>query len=356
VPPHIVVDISGHGFGHAAMTLPVLTALKARRPDVRLTVRSGLAAGWLRARVETPFDYIADADFGMAMAGSLTVSARESLDHYRRMHGDWPGAVAGAAAALAPLKADLLLSNISYLSLAAAQALGIPCVAYSSLNWADVFWAYCGNLPGAEAIREQMAEAYAAADVFLQPEPSMPMPSIGNGRPVGPVVRCGRNRRAEVAQALGLTLQTRILLLSLGGGSAPIDYAAWPRLLGWHVIVGDDEAPGHPDVSSWSRLDMPFRDALASADALLVKPGYGLITEAVFSGKPLLYAPRAGWPENEAQIAWLHQRGRGEAVSEDVLGAGAFLRAAERLLSPPLTLPVCPDGAGEVAEAVLARL
>jgi len=356
LPPHIVVDISGHGFGHAAMTLPVLEAVKQLRPNARLTVRSSLPERWLRTRVNVPFDYRTYHDFGMAMADSLHVCEQASLNHYVTLHRKWPEVVSRAAEELNDLHPDLVVSNISYLSLVAAHRIGIDRVAYSSLNWADVFWHYCGRLAGSEAIMEQMVAAYAAADLFLQPTPSMPMPSIRNGRPTGPVARLGRDRRAEIARVLRLEPETRIAVLSLGGIATPIDYPTWPRLGGWRLIVGSDDPPGHPEVTSWSQLHMPFIDILASADVLVTKPGYALFTEAVCNGKPLLYAPRDRWPETAAQVAWLMRHGRGEPIEEHALRAGAFLGVAERLRRLPPTPSPRPNGAWEVAEALLGRL
>lgn len=338
------------------MTLPVLSALAALAPDVRVTIRSGLPESWLRERLEVPFDYVAGHDFGMAMESSLRVRAQATFDYYSTLHRDWDLTVAEASDALRPLEADLLVSNISYVSLAAAQAIGLDRMAYSSLNWADVFWAYCGHLQGARAIRDRMAEAYAAADLFLQPKPSMPMPSILNGRPVSPVVRVGRNRREEIERKLGLVPGTQLMLLSFGGTALPIDYTVWPRLEGWHVVAGSDEPTGHPDVSSWRNLGTPFRDALASADVLVAKPGYGLFTEGVFSGKPILYLPRDGWPETGPLVEWLGRWGAGARIEEDVVRAGACTGPAQELLARPLKKPDASGGAEEVALAILDRL
>ena len=354
--PHIVVDITGHGYGHAAMTLPVVDALAALRPGLRLTLRSSLPDAWLRARVAAPFDYLVNHELGMAMENSLRVKAWESLAHYAAVHSDWDGAVARAAAELASLDADLLVSNVGYLSLAAARQIGIDRVAYSSLNWADVFWGYCGHLPGADRIMSQMVEAYAAAGAFIQPTPSMPMPSIRNGLSTAPVVRIGRNRRAEIARMLNLGDDVRLAVISLGGIETEVAYSAWPRLAGWRVVSGAQDRPDHPDVVLWNELGMPFIDILASADLLVIKPGYGLITEAVCNGKPALYVPRPGWPETEAQLAWLERHGIGRAISEQDLHGGRFLADASDLLSGNLPPPPAADGAGEVARLILERL
>ena len=39
---HLFIDISSHGFGHLAQVAPVVGALIGQRPDLRLTLRTGL--------------------------------------------------------------------------------------------------------------------------------------------------------------------------------------------------------------------------------------------------------------------------------------------------------------------------
>ena len=62
---HLFVDISSHGFGHLAITAPVLDALAKIAPNLRLTVRTRLARQLLEQRIHVPFGLIeASTDFG----------------------------------------------------------------------------------------------------------------------------------------------------------------------------------------------------------------------------------------------------------------------------------------------------
>jgi hypothetical protein len=254
------------------------------------------------------------------------------------------------------LKPNLVVSNVGYVALAAARRLGAPAIAYSSLNWADVFFAYCADFPGAAAIRDQIAEAYGAAEVFLQPAPSMAMPSILNGRPTAAVARVGRDRAGEIRGALGLGQETKLALISFGGIAAAVDFSAWPRWPGWRLIVADGAAPGHPDLTLASTLGVAFIDLIASADLMVIKPGYGLVTEAAANGKPALYISREGWPEEAAEIQWLTAHGRCAPLPAPALRAGTFQADAEAVLARPAPAPPSADGAREIAELLVERL
>ena len=82
---------------------------------------------------------------------------------------------------------DLLLADIPYLSLAAAERLRIPALALCSLNWADILAGYCQDEPDLAELRAPMLAAYHSAVAVLQPAPSMPKPDLTNVQPIGPI-------------------------------------------------------------------------------------------------------------------------------------------------------------------------
>src|SRR6185369_17691829 len=124
---HLFVDISSHGFGHLAITAPMLNALAAMAPGLRLTVRSGLPLHKLRQRIRPPFELIAaTSDFGYVMIDATRIDRPASAAAYRRAHADWSARVAEEARFLAGQQPDLVLTNVSYLPLAGAAQAGIP--------------------------------------------------------------------------------------------------------------------------------------------------------------------------------------------------------------------------------------
>lgn len=87
--PHLVVSISGHGFGHVAQTAPVLNRLHRLLPQLRLTVRSAVLSSHLRSRIHAPFDQLgSEGDIGMLMSSAIDVLADESGAAYRAFHAN----------------------------------------------------------------------------------------------------------------------------------------------------------------------------------------------------------------------------------------------------------------------------
>ncbi len=351
--PHLVVSVSGHGFGHIAQTAPILNSLHRHFPGLRLTVRSSAPVAQLRSRIHVPFNHLgSEGDIGMMMSSALDVQVEQSRAAYRAFHADWDARVNDEAHLLHDLKADLVLSDVGYLPLAGAQRAGIHNVALCSLNWADIYRHYCGN----DAIAVQIHDCYADADAFLRASPGMPMADLPNLVPVPPIAAIGTNRRAELRLRLQLTGDEMLVLVSLGGIASRLPMEAWPRIKGVRWLVQEDWRVKHPDAIILETLRMDFSDLLASSDALLCKPGYGSFVEAAGSGVPVIYVDRPDWPEAPALIEWLQQHGLCREVSRGALNKGELADALEQLWDSPRPKPVIPDGAEWVAEWLAERL
>src|SRR5574340_227453 len=351
--PHLVVSITGHGFGHVAQTAPVLNRLHERMPQLRLTVRSGVPLAYLRSRIHAPFAHLpGEGDIGMAMSSAIDVDVAASRAAYRAFHADWDRRIADEARLLHGLGADLVLSNVGYLPLAGAQRAGIANAALCSLNWCDVYRHYCGD----DTIAAQIHACYAGADAFLRITPGMAMEALPNLVPVAPIAAAGHNRRDELDHRLKLAKEEKLVLVSLGGIAGRLPVERWPRSDGVRWLVQQSWRVEHPDAIVLESLPMGFGDLLASSDALLCKPGYGSFAEAACSGIPVLYVSRADWPESPALVEWLQRHGVCREVSRDALEQGNLAGLLGEICHAPRPEPVIPEGAGQVADWIAERL
>jgi hypothetical protein len=245
---------------------------------------------------------------------------------------------------------------VAYLPLAAAQQAQIPSAAMCSLNWLDIFTAYCGTAPGAEKIMEQMRMAYAAAEVFLRISPGMPMQGFANVRNIGPIAAVGKNHRAQINAKLGLADTEKLVLVSMGGIAMRLPMERWASIPNVRWIVQADWEVSRPDVVVLESLQMDFIDVLASSDTILCKPGYGSFAEAACNGIPALYVAREDWPEEPYLIAWLEAHGLCRGVSRSHSETGEFAQQLQALFTLSKPRPVPPSGIAQAAEFLLQRL
>jgi hypothetical protein len=343
--PHLVVSISGHGFGHVAQTAPILNLLHKRIPLLRLTVRSAVALSHLRSRIHAPFDHLqSNGDIGMVMSSALDIRIEDSRAAYRTFHSDWDSKVAEEASLLRHLGADAVFSNVGYLPLAGAQQAGIPNVALCSLNWADIYRHCCGD----DDIATQIRNCYASANAFLRATPGMAMNDLPNLIPVAPIACVGINRRNELNHLLRLSTNEKLVLVSMGGIDSRLPIDRWPRIDSVRWLVPNSWQVSHPDTIILESLSMSFSHVLASCDALLCKPGYGSFVEAACSGTPVLYVNRANWPETQAMEDWLQQHGVCREISREQLEAGNFAEELTALWLTPQPARVEPNGVEQV--------
>lgn len=344
--PHLFVDISSHGFGHLAQAAPVLNALRSLRADVRLTVRSGLPHERLASRLAGDFEHIAGAsDFGFVMKNALDVDLPATAARYREFHADWPTRVGREAAFLSAMNPDLVFSDVAYLPLAGAVAVGISSVAMCSLNWADLVGEYFRGESWLPAIHAQILSAYRGAAAFLRTTPGMPMAELDNIIAIGPLAESPRLDRSEVAQRLGLPPDKRWVLVALGGFDFPLPIEDWPRR--------DDVLWLRPEIVG---KEVCFNDLLAASDAVITKPGYGTFTEAAVHGVPLLYLRRPDWPEEPHLIEWLTRNARAAEITRDQALRGDLLPALDALWASPAPARPAATGVAEGASALLRFL
>ena len=350
--PHLVVSISGHGFGHVAQTAPILNLLLDRIPQLRLTVRSSVPLAHLRSRIHAPFDHLpSHGDIGMVMSSALDVSNDDSRAAYRAFHADWDARVAEEARLLRELGADAVFSNVGYLPLAGAQSAGIANAALCSLNWFDIYRHYAGD----DAIAAQIYACYANADAFLRVTPGMAMETLPNLVEIAPVADVGHDRRDELARHLRLSKDEKLVLVSMGGITSRLPIERWPHIDGVRWLVQKNWQVDHPDTIVLESLTMSFSDLLASSDALLCKPGYGSFVEAACSGTSVLYVNRPDWPESPALIEWLQKYGVCREVSRNQLESGDIALDLSSLWSAPQVTPPVASGATQVVDWLLRK-
>ncbi len=347
---HLFVDISSHGFGHLAITAPVLNALSEIAPDLRLTVRTLLPQQILLERIHHPFALIkGSSDFGYVMIDATRIDLPASAAAYLQAHAEWPKHASEEARFLAKLKPDLVLTNVSYLPLAGADAAGIPSLSLCSLNWADLFAHFFGNEPWAAKIHGEMLAAYRSAQAFLRITPGMPMPQLDKRTNIGPIARIGKKHN------IGLN-GDKAVLIALGGIAHFLPVENWPSLPGIRWLVPSAWQCQHPSAIAFESFGLSFTDLLCSVAAIVTKPGYGMFTEAACNGTPVLYQRRDDWPEQDCLIDWLGENGASLEIAAADLHTGELEGKLAALWQQTRRCRPKSSGSRDAAERILTAI
>ena len=351
--PHIVVSVSGHGFGHLSQAGAVINALAAVTENFTVEIRSPLPESVIAGWVTVPFEYKqSEDDIGMCMANALEVDKAASLKAYRELHASWDAKVEALGQEFQKAGVSLVIADIAYLPLVAAQSAGIASAALCSLNWAEILTCY---LPEQEQWIAEASSAYQNAEVFIVPEPGMKMPWLTNQCRVGPIGRQGHNYRRIVNDRIGCTDYGYLVLVGMGGIQHSLDLTRWPSELHGkpvHYLVSEGQRDQRADSSVVSDLPFDYADLMASCDLVVTKPGYGMFVEAAGAGIPVLFAWRGQWPDVPSITAWLESVGRALPISHEQLDKGHVSEAMEALLAEGGYPGIELTGAGEAAQIV----
>lgn len=355
--PHLLLAVSGHGYGHLAQCAPVVNALWELYPELRLTVCGSLPHAVVAARLDRDFSYRHTAlDPVLPMFSAWDVDVDAAIGVYRDFYRNREAGLQQDLALLRESRPDLVLADIPYRILLAAQAAGVPAIGLCSLNWAAIHAAYCADSRDSAAITGHMLSGYRAAEVFLAPAPALPMPGLDNYRAIGPVARCGTQCTAALQQRTGLPPGTRYVLVAMGGIATRLPLANWPRMAGVAWVFAEPVSSARDDIVLFDSLSIPFIDVLTSAAAVLTKPGYGTYAEAVCNGVPLLSLERPDWPETRYLNDWARAHGRLAEISRGQLEAGGFAAVLEQLWQQPAKPAPAPVGIAQATEIIRARL
>ncbi|MDG3086062.1 hypothetical protein P7F88_08115 [Vibrio hannami] len=310
---HICFSITAHGFGHGAISCSVINQFINKIPDCRITVLSKLPSSYLQDRIVREFTHISEGhDFGMMMHSPIEVDVSASHDKYMHLLEDWDSCVEREKQCLAEIKPDLLISNISPISLTAAMQLGIKTASVAPFNWAQIYQAYSldEQNPSTQKLHQKMCDVYQRVDFVFKPLPSVPdnnndeinIASIAS-HPVKPA--------AELISANQLDDKKQILF-ALGGIPMPIELPQLPELEGWHWLVDQKTPENRTDMRHIADLSLSFLQLLASSDVIITKPGYGSYCEIAALAKHkqvrVLSLVRPDWPETPYLNAFLRAR------------------------------------------------
>ncbi len=357
--PLIVCYVSGHGFGHAVRVTEVLCAVRRRRPDVRLMIRSP-APAWLFDQVGERIHVPCRLDIGVIQRDSLTLDADASLNAYRTLIARKAELVEAEARALDSCAPTLVFADIPALAFDIAGRLGIPAVGMANFSWDWIYADYVSALPAYADVVTDLRASYGQASLLLRLPMHGDLSAFPRVRDIPLVARWPKLPPAETRRRLSLPEGERVVLLSFGGFGLPLRHASALADVRYVVTqsAGDDSFP-HPLARFISNEELAaagvrYEDLVAASDVVMTKPGYGIVTDCIAGGTRMIYTARGRFAEYDVLVDGIRAHLPSVFISNDDLHAGRWAGAIEAALALPRRPPtVRLDGAEVAAEALL---
>jgi UDP:flavonoid glycosyltransferase YjiC (YdhE family) len=349
--------VSGHGFGHAVRSAQVARGLLNR--GVQVKVRTD-APDWLfPAQVERLPSPGWPLDVGVAQHDGLDLDVDETRRRWTSFARDFDAHAEVEARLLVEHGVDVLLGDIPPLAFASAARAHIPSAALGNFGWDWIYAAW----PDFEAVIGQVQAGYRQADVLfrlpLHSPASDAFPAFDVVEDVPLIARRATHSRREVRADIGLPDDARVVLLSFGGFTAHgLDVRALGEWTGYVFVLtpplslATAELPRNAVALTENPAD--YVSLLNACDAVVTKPGYGIVADCVANRVAMLFTDRGPFREYDVLVEALPTLCRARyAPREDVLAGQLGPHLDALFESPAVWTEQRLDGASIVAERLL---
>ena len=357
--------ISGHGFGHASRQVEIINAFARRRPDVGIVLRTSVSR-WLLERTLTSAFVLDDrpVDTGVVQIDSLHLDESATVAQARDFHATIDARAAAEADLLRAHHVRFVVADAPPLGCAAAARARVPSAVVSNFTWDWIYAEYREHLQGAPELIPGIQAAYRLADEAWRlpmhggfetfDSPVRADAAAGQAPAIVDVPFVARHSARDPRDTrarLGLPPDRRLVLPSFGAyGVHGIALAQETLDLdpSWCLVRSSD--------AEIQAAGLRYEDVVRAADAVVTKPGYGIIAECIANGTALVYTSRGRFAEYAVLVREMPRYLRCAYLDNAALVAGRWQSALDAAVSaPPPPERPRTDGAEVIADMIAAR-
>ena len=370
--PSIVFYISSHGLGHASRCVEVINAIFAKRPETRIGVRTS-APRWLfdlSIKGKVQFSNL-ETDTGVVQVDALTLDEADSIRRASSFHSDLVTRAASETRVLRELGAGLIVGDIPPLAFAVGASAGIASIGLGNFTW-DWIYADYPRVRLAPSLLPAIRGAYAKASMALRLPMHGGFESFANVKDIPFVARHATKTREEVVKTWKLPGEKPFILSSFGGyGLAGLDIEPLTKLKKYTVLQtatvpmsrARTAAPLAEKKGSFVTINeeamydagIRYEDLVAASEAVVTKPGYGIISESIANDAAILYTARGHFPEYDVLVEEMPKYVRNAFISQDDLFAGKWETHVDKLLAQPKIKKKPETTGADVAAEILLK-
>lgn len=364
VPGPVVFYISGHGFGHASRDVEVIDALGHR--GIPILVRSDVSPGLLARTIHVPYELIpGPCDTGIVQVTSIQNDDPATIAAAAEFYRTFPARVDAEVSALRGRRIALIVGDIAPLAFATAERLEVPGIALGNFTWDWIYETHPGFLPAGAPILATIRNAYRKAALALRLPFSAGFDRFPRVSPLPLIARRTTEPREATRQRLGWAPDRKVVLASFGGYGLPsVDLGRMDAAERWTIATTDRVSPSPATLPAHvhylaedqlGRDGIPYQNVIAAADAVVTKPGYGILSECISTGTPMLYTSRGVFREYDVLVAEMPRFIRCRFVAPADLIAGHWGHALDALLDQPPAPDTMAVNGAEVAADLLSE-
>ena len=297
-------------------------------------------------------------DVGLVQKGALVIDSAATAEACEAFARDLASRIDREAAWLQETKARLVLGDVPPLAFLAAARAGIPAMASTNFSWDWIYRHLARYEPRLAAPADAAREAYALARLLLQHPFAGDLSAFPRRQPIPLVARRPPVTREEARRRLGLGPEPAALLSFGGLGLSGLDFQVLAELRGFQLLSEPTGSKAPPNLrllfpADLAATGLDYLGAVAAADVVITKPGYGIVSDAIACRTRMVYTERGDFPEYPILVEGMKRWLPAVHVSNADLLAGRVKAALKAVLALPFPEPPRMDGAQVAARVLL---
>lgn len=356
----IAIYTTAHGYGHTSRCHEIARALVEADENTRVYFNSWAPDSFFSNESHLRIHRrLCRLDAGIRQMDSLTMDLPGTLADLNGLADRSEELIQREVDYLCENRIELILADLPPLAFEAAYRANIPIWGVSNFSWDWIYEAYLHDFPELHPHILRIRRAYQKAERLLRLPFAGEMSAFRHIVDVPLVARVSKLGKSAARKKLGFADHNRIILFSFGGFQLRIP--STDKYEDSVILLSTDPSPdpGFPFIhlsdSRLEALNLRYCDLVAAADAVVSKPGYGIVAECIANRTPLLYTPRGHFREYPILVAEMKEVLPATEISIQDFSSHCWLEAFKRIVELPFPSPVRCDGAMRIAEMVLSR-
>lgn len=351
--------VSAHGYGHGVRSCQIIRTINRLYPQWTVHIVSALPASFLSNQVGSAQNPVraASLDVGMVQRDSIRVDVDATINRVEQLYAARRTLIEQEAVFLEKNRVGVVVVDIPAIPVESAALSGIPSVAVGNFGWDWIYSEFLGRDPRWKRAVDIFRQQYSRTDLLLRLPFCEKMDAFPRVEDIPLVASPGRARRSEIAELTACDSGKKWVLLSF----TTLDWtrealARVRRIDGYEFFTVLPLAWDQSNIHSINRDHVLFSDVVASVDAVVSKPGFGILSDCIVNRKPLIYAERSNFLEFPILEAAIGRYLRYVHIPAADLYRGDLKASLDRIWESPAPRECLAQGGDVVAANRIAEL